>query len=321
MSSNKLDIRVASYIEYKRNTSSEIIEFNDDFNKFFTYLAGDISAQVNNNENISNIEDYAIYIDPDEIGKVDEMDDDSPYNQYLKTGKFFIRNIRYTNEPDIPIYTKEPKEIFITEDATEIMKRNKGLIPLKELSDDINIFEITILNRELTKPLYDLMNLLDKNEDEFGVKGDIDSISQAYLDILIDAGIGANVISAELILNRLIRSVERPYERPDFSRRKLEPYGIYTVSKNLEKNRSPFIGLAYQNIKKQFLSDDLFEEKNGTSYLDPFFMTEVPMKNFKKYSEITFAEMKNNDIKRTIRDGSEEMIELIEVQDKKTKKK
>ena len=241
------------------------------------------------------------------------MDDDSPYNQYLKNGRFFVRNLKNKNEPDIPIYTKEPKEIFITEEATDLMRKNKGLIPFKDIDDDVKIFEITILNKELTKPLYDLMNLIDKNEDEYGVKGDIDSISQMYLDILIDAGISANVISAELILNRLIRSIDRPYDRPDFSRRKLEPYGIYTVSKNLEKNRSPFVGLAFEGIKKQFLSDDLFEEKTGTSYLDPFFMTEVPMKNFKKYSEITFAEMRNKDIKKAVNNGADEAIELLEV--------
>ena len=243
------------------------------------------------------------------------MDDDSPYNQYIKNGRFYVRNIKNKDEEDIPIFTKEEKEIYITEDASDIMKRNKGLIPFRELDDDTKIFDITIFNRELTKALYDLMDLLDKNEDKLGVKGDIDSISQAYLDILIDAGIGANVISAELILNRLIRSVDRPYDRPDFSRRKLEPYGIYTVSKNLEKNRSPFVGLSYQGIKRQFLSDDLFEEKTGTSYLDPFFMTEVPMKNFKRYSNILFSEMRNKDIRKAIKDGAEEVIEFKTFQD------
>lgn len=304
-------------IKHLLTTDSEQIEFNEDFNKFFNYLAGDITPNVNNNEYINNIEDYAVYIDPDDIETVDDMDDDAPYNKFIKNGRFYVRELKdpKNEETGWTIFTKDPKELYITEEASEIMRKNKGLIPFKDLDEDTRLFDITILNRELTKALYDLMDLLNKNSDKYGVKGDIDSISQAYLDILVDAGIGANAVSAEMVLNRLIRSIDRPYDRPDFSHRELEPYGIYTVSKNLEKNRSPFVGLSYQDLKKQLLSDDLFEEKTGTSYLDPFFSIQVPMKNFKKYSNILFAEMSKKDIRKAIYKGANEVIELESVRD------
>lgn len=94
------------------------------------------------------------------------------------------------------------------------------------------------------------------------------------------------MIAAELIMNRMIRSVIRPFDRPDFSKDELEPYMIYTVSKSLEKNKSITVGLSFQNIKRQMLSDDTFTERDGESYLDPFYETEISTDNYKEYSRI-----------------------------------
>ena len=117
------------------------------------------------------------------------------------------------------------------------------------------------MNNELTKPLYNLMDLLNKERAE-DIDESIDSISQKFLDLLIESKIDANVVAAELIINRLIRSVKNPYERPDFSKEKLEPYMIYTVSRALERNKSPLIGISFQNIKRQLLSDELYQDRN-----------------------------------------------------------
>lgn len=133
------------------------------------------------------------------------------------------------------------------------------------------------------------MAMLDKNsdkDDEENVKESIPTISQKFLDILVEAGIDANVIAAELIINRMIRSVTRPFERPDFSKDILEPYEIYTVGKALEKNKSITVGLSFQNIKRQMLSDDSFTERTGESYLDPFYQTEISTDNYKEYARI-----------------------------------
>ena len=139
------------------------------------------------------------------------------------------------------------------------------------------------MNKELTKPLYDLMDLLNKQRTE-EIDETIDSMSQKFLDLLIESNIAANVVAAELITNRLIRSVENMYERPDFTQDELEPYSIYTVSRALEKNRSPLIGLSFQNIKRQLLSDELFEERHGSSFIDAFYLTDIPTDNLKKYA-------------------------------------
>ena len=144
------------------NKISETITFNVDFYKFFTFTGGEINPIVNDNETVPNIEDYAIYVDPTDIAKVDELDDDSLYNTMIVNGRFYIRNMVHPEEPDIVIQVENEKEIYISEEAMNIMKANNNLIPFNEVDDDVKLFEIIIMNNELTKPLYDLMHLLNR---------------------------------------------------------------------------------------------------------------------------------------------------------------
>lgn len=273
-------------------TNSEVIEFNKEFYDFFTILAGEINPVINENTKVKNINDYAIYIDSNDVVKTNEMDYDSLYNTCIINGRFYIRNIADKKSEDILIQAEGEKEIFLTEFAIEEMNKNNGLIYFKDLNDDDKLFEMVILNKELTKSLYDLMDLLNKQSTE-EINATIDSMSQKFLDLLIESNIAANVVAAELIINRLIRSVEREYERPDFLQEELEPYKIYTVSQALEKNKSPLIGLSFQNIKRQFLSDELYEDRNGTSFIDSFYWTEIPTDNLKNYGKI--VSQKDND--------------------------
>ena len=266
-------------------TNSEVVEFNSDFHKFFTIVCGEINPIVNYNPFVDDINDYAIYIDPNDLSKVEEMDDDSLYNTVIENGKFYIKNIEDSSEEDIPIYTLNEKEIFVSREALDLMKKNKGLIKFKDLDDNIKLFEVVIMNQELTKPLYDLMDLINKNKCD-GINETIDSMSQRFLELLIESGISANNVAAEIIINRLIRSEEDIYSRPDFSQRKMPRYSILTVRKALEMNESPLISLSFQNIKKLFLSDDVYDKRTGTSYIDAFFKPEISTDHLKEYSKL-----------------------------------
>lgn len=275
------------------NTNSEKIEFNSDFYKFFTIIGGEINPNVNDNEDIPNIEDYAIYIDPNDISKVEEFDEDSLFNTVISNGKFYIRNIVDSEEPDIVIQAENEKEIYITEDASAMLKSGNNLIRFSDLTDEDKLFEVVIMNNELTKPLYDIMNLINRqNKDD--IDDDIDSICNKFLELIIEAKISAGAIATELIINRLIRSSANIFERPDFSKDTIEPYQILTVSKALEKNPSPTIGLAFQNLKRQMLSNEMFEDRHEASYMDAYFKTEIPTENLIKYSKYADQAALNN---------------------------
>ena len=263
------------------STNSEEIRFNKEFYDFFTILGGEINPIVNDNQNV-NIKDYAIYVDPSDISKIEELDDDSLYNTVIETGRFFIRNIKDPSEPDIIIQIDGEKEIYVTEEASMMLKSGNNMIMFSDLEDDDKLFEVVIMNNELTKPLYGLMHLLDKQSDDM-INNTIDYISNKFLSLVIEAKIDVSAIACELIINRLIRSAEDIYKRPDFSKDNLEPYVIFTVRKSLEKNPSPLVGIGFQNIKRQLLSNDLFEKRTETSYIDNFFKPVISTENLSKY--------------------------------------
>ena len=264
------------------STNSEEIKFNKEFYDFFTIVGGEINPIVNENSNV-NIKDYAIYVDPSDIVKMEEMDDDSLYNTVIETGRFFIRNINDPSEPDIVIQVEGEKEIFIEESMLALLRSGNNMIKFTDLEDDDKLFEVIIMNNELTKPLYELMHLLDKQSKDT-INIDIDYISNKFLSLVIDAKIDVSAIACELIINRLIRSAEDIYRRPDFSKDTLEPYVIFTVRKSLEKNPSPLMGIGFQNIKRQLLSNDLFEKRTETSYIDNFFKPTISTENLSKYA-------------------------------------
>ncbi len=137
-------------------TNSEVIQFNPEFYDFFTILSGEINPVINDNERIPNPEDYAIYIDPEDIVKMEEQDYDSLYNTCIGNGRFYVRNIKKKDSEDILIQAEGEKEIFLSEMALDLMKKGKGLIYFRDMDDDVKLFEMVIMNKELTKPLYDL---------------------------------------------------------------------------------------------------------------------------------------------------------------------
>lgn len=262
-------------------TNSEIIEFNPEFYKFFTLLGGEINPRINGNEFRDELDDYAIYINPDDVVKLDVMDNDSSYNTV--TYRFYVRNLK--TKEDILMQPLTDKELFLSDDTLEFMKKSKGLIHFKDIDDDTKLFEMVIMNNGLTAPLYALMNLLNKDRKD-SIDSSIDEICQKFIDLMIESKIDANAAAAEMIVNRLIRDTNNIYERPDFTEDEIPSYEIFTVSRALEKFKAPLVGISFQNIKRQLLSDDVYTTKDGTSYMDAFYKTQIPTKNLKLYSKI-----------------------------------
>lgn len=264
-------------------TFSEIIKFNDNFYKFFTLIGGEIMPVLQVEDEDKDIDDYAIYINPDDINKVDEYEDDSLFNNFLPDAKFVIRNINNSKEEDIPIEL-EDKELFISKDVMKDIYKNNGYIYFSELNEDMKLFEINIQNKELTKPLYDLMDLINKKKDNDNET--IDSMLQQFLDLMVTAKISASIVAGEVIINRLIKDVNDPYVRPDFSQEVMPKYQIKTVKNALTKNKSPLIGLSSENLKKQLLDDELYTTRYEESYVDPLFKETISMKRLKGYSKL-----------------------------------
>ena len=263
-------------------TISEAIEFNENFYKFFTITAGEVNP-ILANDNVENLDDWAIWIDPNDVQKSDEMDDDSFFNTYIN-GKFYVCNTK--TKDYLEICSKDNREMYLTEECLELMKKGKGFIKFKDMDESTSLFELVIMNNELTKPLYDLIDLLNKSKTD-EIKMTYGEMAQRFTELIIQAGIDAMALSGEVIINRLIRQdPDETFSRPDFSKRDIGKYQIYTVLKALEYNKSPLIGLSSQNIKRQLTSDDIVTKKHGTSYIDPFFKVDTPTDRLKEIHEI-----------------------------------
>lgn len=263
-------------------TISEKIEFNDEFYKFFSITAGEVNP-ILANENVENLDDWAIWIDPNDIEKSDEMDDDSFFNTFIN-GKFYVYNLVTKEYKEIS--SNGEREMYLTEECLELMKKGKGFIKFKDMDESTSLFELVIMNNELTKPLYSLIDLLNKSKKD-KISMTYAEMAQEFTNLLLQAGIDAMAISGEIIINRLIREdPDETFGRPDFSRRDIGPYQIYTVLKALEYNKSPLIGLSSQNIKRQLTSDDIVTKKNGTSYIDSLFKVDAKTDRLKEIHEI-----------------------------------
>ena len=153
------------------------------------------------------------------------------------------------------------------------MDANDGMIPLKDVEEDTPIFEISIENNELVKPFYDLIGLIDSEKRDME-EVTIDTMSQRFLDIFVEAGIDITIAAGEVILNRICRRSDDVRKRPNFGKKKMPDYHFYSLSKILEENGSPTIGLIFEQLQRQITRLDL-PERTDTSYMDPFFKDPV----------------------------------------------
>lgn len=249
-------------------TISERIDFNDEFYKFFSLISNEIIINNDTDDDI-NINDYILCINSEDIEAVEEFDE-TEYNHYVM--QFYIKKKKSSEM--IRIYEINGKEIYLSPaiDAGLKSGRKNGdfiEIPFSILDDDEKLFSVIILNNELTKPLYEIMHVLDR-KGNLGCNT-ISEICQKMLDLFITSHINLDAVHAELLIKPLIRDRQDILKYPKFNTWKDEKdYQILTVSAALEKNPSVLISLSFQALARQ-LSNPLTYKKEGTSFLDPLF--------------------------------------------------
>lgn len=260
-------------------TVSEKINFNDDFHKFFSLYCGEI-VPLNGDDALPDIDDWAVWVDPTTIQKSDDLDEDSSFNSYV-LGGFYVQNMK-TGEV-IQIKTDEDRELYLTDELIDLVKKGHGYAKFSEMTEFTTLFKIIIMNNELTKPLYSLMNLLNNSKSTANGSITYHEMAQKFTELLLDAGIKATALSGELIINRLVRrDPDLDYSRPDFSKEDIGKYKIVNILNAIEYNQSPLLGLAGQNLKRQILSDALVSTKCSSSYIDAYFKKHTSTENFIK---------------------------------------
>jgi hypothetical protein len=250
----------------------EVIKWSDTFDKYFDLQGDEIYLKE---ELAAKGKDYEIIIDPEDIFKIDEFDNETTYNTYIDTGKFIIHNNK-TGEDD-EISSESNKKIFIRTELNDVLE--KGRVQFKDLPEECPLFEISIENNDATKPFREIMSLIDL-ENKGLPDDEIETIAQRIFDLFVEAGLKLNITACEIILNRICREPGNVKMRPNFSGRKRPACHFYSLGKCIEENASPTLGMIYEQLMRQLLRYDL-ETRNSTSFIDPFFEEEISMESVK----------------------------------------
>lgn len=271
-------------------TAANKIGFSESFNKYFKYNAGDV--YVNDKDELNGLDPSSLSIRIEEGNCIpinqQDMQEYNTFGNHVES-PFFIYNSKTGEYDKIEIINYE--KMFI--DAASMKnfkmvtdKKSEGgkkyfEISFDTLSEELEgrLLSIDIKNNGLTDNLYMIMDLLGKNAAKYE---DYSVLAQDFFETLIKAGINCRVVQAEVILNRLIRDANDLYHRPDFSKFENPQYKILNLNQALLNTKAPTVGFSYQELKRQLLSDDIYEVKDGSSYLDPLYATKIDTTHLKE---------------------------------------
>lgn len=260
-------------------TDSETIEFdNQEFYDYFNVYANEIMLERDNDD----IEKNSLILILNNIIKLEEFDGD--INKFVSV--FHIKD----KNGDIKEFTESTgKELYLTPSFSKMVdkairskKRSSSdlgeyiEIPFSGIGFDQSLFVVEISNNELTKPLYDIMHLLN-NKKERAARGivSVDQGAQILLDLLEVSEIPADAIHGEMILRALVRSKHDVLELPDFTRYDaMKDTDFMTILSALNTHPSVTVSLSFQYLLNQLESPLTFRKKD-TSYLDPFFQKKI----------------------------------------------
>ena len=272
-------------------TAATKISFSESFHRYFKYNAGDVYIKDQDEWDDSfDPTDYSIRIEDCNCIPINQQDmqEYNTFGNHIES-PFFIYNNKTKEYTKIEIINYESmfidavsmKNFKVVSDKKSEGGRKYYDIPLAVLSNDLEgrLLSIDIKNNGLTDNLYMIMDLLGKNAAKYD---DYSVLAQDFFESIMHAGINCRIVQSEIILNRLIRDAEDIYKRPDFKQFKLPPYKILNLNQALLNTKAPTVGLSYQELKRQLLSDDIYETKDGSSYLDNMYADKISTEHLKK---------------------------------------
>lgn len=255
------------------STTTEALNFSEEFNQFFQIVEG---YRILLRDDIENPENYLIKINKNLIYRVNEIDD-------LKDNEYIEEFIIYDkeNEKEINISELDKKSIFMAEELFKriiLLRRKKKYdsegwidIELNDLNAEEDIFFVALKNNEITKPLKEMKSLIEKGREIT----DIETISELIdklSDLMKSGGIRVPSIHIEILAKNLIRDKNDILKSPDFTKENPE-YVITSIHNSIMNSNSVINSLTWERLKQQ-LSDPTTYRKDGLSPLDQLFILE-----------------------------------------------
>lgn len=270
-------------------TMANRISFSKSFDKYFKYNAGDIYLkELEEWDSSVPTDSLSIRIEEGNVIAVNKQDmtEYNTFGNHIES-PFYVFNSKTGEYDKIEIVNYE--SMFIDADSMKNFKlitdKKTGIqyyeIPLDKLSSELEgrFMAINIKNNGLTDNLYMIMDMLNKNACKYD---SYEQFAQDFFEMIESAGIKCRHVQSEVILNRLIRDADDIYHRPAFDKFENPNYKILTLNQALLNTKAPTVGMSYQEIKRQILSDALYEDKDGSSYLDPMYADKISTEHLKQ---------------------------------------
>lgn len=267
--SSKLTQNILS-AKHLLKTKSKKVQMTEGFEEFFTLDGGDIVLQPD-----ADVKGLEMVIDSRDIQTESEFDDTMEFNKKIsyfrlqvKKTKKHLYTIRETSE-------KEP-QFYVSEHLEDLMDKyyepsdNTYVIPMSKIKDSEPLFAVQIINNELTKPLKEIMSLVD-NKAHLGCDT-FSEMVQKFCELLLNTGLSTMLVHAEIILRNIMRQVGKPLKLPNYTKDEIE-YEMMSVKKALKYHPSALVSLSFERIEEQ-LRRPMTYKKTAPSMFDPLFMTE-----------------------------------------------
>ena len=264
-------------------TNSEEILFCKRFYDFFKLDSCKFKVDMDSTE---NFDDWYVRILTDDIFEFNAKEE-GDFNYFIE--RFFLYNKKTKESIEIKELNKT-QTMYLYEDVLKMFKapRNKDFdgveLCINELADDETYLAIIIIeNNELTKPLKNIMRLLDR-KDHYNCE-DIDQLVNKMSDLLIECGHKLDLVHAECIIRAIIKDIDNVLIRPRFDNEtKLKDYQILTVSSALLNNPSLTVSLSFQDLGKQVTNPNTNIKCEKSTY-DYLFSESIPIKPYDTYAE------------------------------------
>lgn len=250
-------------------TNSEEIRFCDRFYDFFSLDGYKFKVDIDSNENFS---DWYVRILNDDIYEFNAKEE-GDFNYFIE--RFFMYNKKTKEMIEIKELNKT-QTMYLYEDVLNMFKKSKdkdfdGIeIQLNDIADDETYLAIIVIeNNELTKPLKNIMRLLNR-KDHYNCEN-VDDMLNKMSDLLIECGHKLDLVHAECIMRTIIKDSHNVLIQPHFDdETRLDDYQILTISSALLNNPSLTVSLSFQDLGKQVTNPNTNIKCEKSAYDDLF---------------------------------------------------
>ena len=176
--------------------------------------------------------------------------------------------IRTPDNIDIPIYTKNHDDIYLTQYLKNIIDNSTLeddiIIDLNKLSTDDGLFLMRLTNNELSATLDKVKSAINKQDITESFKN-VDDFIEYFIACNLEAGIVLNAVHFEVLVANQLRNKDDILEQPDWSFEQTN-YKLLSLNHALSHHPSISIVFQYQKIARPLFDHDTFRKRKAVGY-------------------------------------------------------